>query len=372
MKSCPLVLHDAFSFPGGGEKVVMTLARAFSARLWTGHLDKYPFPDAYFEDLLPLSRQAYDTGPAWLRFSKIAQMWHAFSHFPSQHPPWTIFSGSLSLLAHKQIAGPKILYCHTPSRLLYDLRDFYFSQTTFLKRPAMMVLMYFYQKVYEDAVRSMDIIIANSVNVQKRIKQYLSADSVVVYPPCDTAGFRWLGQGDYYLSTARPDLLKRVDVIVRAFLKMPDKKLVVVSGGSELERIRNMAKNAQNIKILGWVDESRLVQLTGKCIATIYIPEDEDFGMSPVESMAAGKPVIGVAEGGLLETVKDGETGILIKAFPSYEDVIQAVIQMTPESAKTMRMDCEKRALRFRTQVFVEKIDSIVAKLGPGPAKERR
>ncbi|MBT4288161.1 MAG: glycosyltransferase, partial [Deltaproteobacteria bacterium] len=239
-------------------------------------------------------------------------------------------------------------------------------------RPAMMELMYFYQKVYEDAVRSMDIIIANSVNVQKRIKQYLSADSVVVYPPCDTAGFRWLGQGDYYLSTARPDLLKRVDVIVRAFLKMPDKKLVVVSGGSELERIRNMAKNAQNIKILGWVDESRLVQLTGKCIATIYIPEDEDFGMSPVESMAAGKPVIGVAEGGLLETVKDGETGILIKAFPSYEDVIQAVIQMTPESAKTMRMDCEKRALRFRTQVFVEKIDSIVAKLGPGPAKERR
>jgi len=258
----------------------------------------------------------------------------AFSHFPSQNPPWTIFSGSLSLLAHKQIAGPKILYCHTPPRLLYDQRDFYFSQTAFLNRPAMMVLMYLYQKVYEDAVRAMDIIIANSENVQKRIKQYLSADSVVVYPPCDTTGFEWLGQEDYYLSTARPDLLKRVDVIVKAFLKMPDKKLVVVSGGSELGRIRKLAQDALNIKILGWVDEKRLAQLTGKCIATIYIPKDEDFGMSPVESMAAGKPVIGVAEGGLLETVKEGEPGILINVSQFYEVVIQAVMKMTPAREK--------------------------------------
>jgi glycosyltransferase involved in cell wall biosynthesis len=360
MKALPLVLHDYFSCPDGGGKVAMVLARVFSARLWAGHLDKAPFPDAYFGDLLPFSLQAYGTAPFWLKISKIAQMWHAFSHFPSQNPPWTIFSGSLSLLAHKQITGPKILYCHTPPRLLYDQRDFYLSQTPFLNRPAMMVLMYLYQKVYEDAVRSMDIIIANSENVQKRIKQYLSADSVVVYPPCDTSGFRWLGQGDYYLSTARPDLLKRVDVIVRAFLKMPDKTLVVFSGGSELERIRNMAKNALNIKILGWVDESRLAQLTGKCIATIYIPEDEDFGMSPVESMAAGKPVIGVAEGGLLETVKDGETGILINDFPSYKDVIQAVVQMTPARANQMRMACEKRALRFRIEVFVEKMNYIM------------
>ena len=82
--------------------------------------------------------------------------------------------------------------------------------------------------------------------------------------------------------------------------------------------------------------------------------------MSPVESMAAGKPVIGVAEGGMLETVKDGETGILINAFPSFEDVIQAVRQMTPERAKEMRRVCEKRALRFRTEVFVEKMNKIM------------
>ena len=360
MKAYPLVLHDAFSFPGGGERVAMALARAFNGRLWTGHLDKSPFPEGYFEKLLPLSLQAHDTAPRYLKSSKIGQMWYAFSHFPSQNPLWTIFSGSLSLLAHKRITGPKILYCHTPPRLVYDQRDFYLRQTPRLNRPAMMGLIYLYQRVYEDAVNAMDIILSNSINVQKRIKQYLSLDSVVVYPPCDTAGFAWLGQEDYYLSTARPDLLKRVDVIVKAFLKMPDKKLVVVSGGSELKRIRNMAQNADNIFIHGWVDGKRLQDLTGRSIATIYIPKEEDFGMSPVESMAAGKPVIGVAEGGLLETVKDGETGILIKSCPSPGDVVRAVMKMTPEYAKDMRMECEKRAFRFRTEVFVKKIKDII------------
>lgn len=366
MKEYPLlVLHDEFSFPGGGERVAMAISRAFNAQLWTGHLDEAPFPDAYFENLLPLSLKAYDTAPPWLKYSKIVEMWHAFSHFtsPQKKPICTIFSGALSLLAHKQIEGPKILYCHTPPRLLYDQRKFYLRKTAFLNRPAMVGLIYLYKKVYEEAIRSMDIIIANSANVQKRIKHYLSVDSVVVYPPCDTTAFQWLGQEDFYLSTARPDLLKRVDVIVKAFLKMPEKKLVVVSGGSELERIRHLARSAQNINILGWVDDKRLAQLTGKCIATVYIPEDEDFGMSPVESMAAGKPVIGVAEGGLLETVKDGETGILINAFPSSEEVIQAVRQMTPEHAEKMRMGCEKRALKFRTEVFVEKMNKILIAL---------
>jgi len=338
----------------------MVLAKTFHAKLWTGHLNSSCFPDTYFKDIIPLSLQAYDTSPFWLRFSKTCQMMHSFAHFPLQNPCSTIFSGSLSLLAYKRITGPKILYCHTPPRLLYDQRDFYIRQTAFINRPAMMALMYLYKKAYEDAFRSMDLIIANSKNVQNRIKHYLSADSVVVYPPCDVTGFKWLGQEDYYLSTARPDLLKRVDVIVKAFLEMPDKKLVVVSGGSELERIREMAQDAQNIYILGWVDEMQLARLTGKCIAAIYIPRDEDFGMSPVESMAAGKPVIGVAEGGLFETVKHGETGILINAFPSYEDVIQAVRQMTPARAKEMRRACEKRALKFGIDVFEKQIRSIL------------
>ena len=338
------------------------MAKAFNAQLWAGEYDKNAFPKGYFGELSPLSLKAYIDAPLWLKFTKTGQMWHAFSRFPGQSFPWVIFSGSLSLLAHKRIDGPKILYCHTPPRLLYDQKDFYFSEMSPFKRPAMKLLISIYQKVYEDAVRDMDIIIANSGNVQKRIKRYLARDSDVVYPPCDTTGFKWLGQENYYLSTARPDILKRVDVIVRAFLKMPDKNLVVISGGSELKRIRKMAETASNITVFGWVDQPQLMQLTGRCIATIYIPRDEDFGMSPVESMSAGKPVIGVAEGGMLETVKDGETGILIKTpgEPDPEDVINAVTQMTTHAAVEMRNECEARASVFGIEPFIEKMTGIL------------
>ena len=76
-----------------------------------------------------------------------------------------------------------------------------------------------------------------------------------------------------------------------------------------MARIKRIAKDAQNIEVQGWIDEERLSNLIGRCISTIYIPRDEDYGISPVESMAAGKPVIGVREGGVLETVVHGETG---------------------------------------------------------------
>ena len=98
-----------------------------------------------------------------------------------------------------------------------------------------------------------------------------------------------------------------MDLIVKAFKKMPDKRLVVVSGGADMPGIKQIAEESPNIEVLGWISEARLCDLMGRCIATIYIPRDEDFGISPVESMAAGKPVIGVQEGGLLETVGGGE-----------------------------------------------------------------
>ena len=147
--------------------------------------------------------------------------------------------------------------------------------------------------------------------------------------------------------------------MVKAFLDMPEKKLKVISGGPDMPKIKKLAQGAKNVQMLGWVDERMLVELVGRCVATIYIPRDEDFGMAPIESMAAGKPVIGVAEGGLLETVVDGETGILIKADPSPEDVIKAVQKMRPKRAKDMREAFERRAKLFDKDVFINKIQEV-------------
>ncbi|MBW2203107.1 MAG: glycosyltransferase [Deltaproteobacteria bacterium] len=377
-----IVLHDFFNTPDGGGKVATILAGSFHSELFTGELNKNSFPDGYFRDVNPKSLEAYETSSRWLRFSKIFQLWWAFAHFPAASTSWTIFSGSFSPLAHRKIAGKKIFYCLTPPRLLYDQRGFMVEQVPGWQRPLLRVVMSLYRLAYERAVRGMDIIITISETVRARTIRYLGHDSSVVYPPCETERFQWIEEGNYFLSTARVDSLKRVDLIVRAFKEMPDKRLVVVSGGVDLSKIKRMTETAQNIDVLGWVDDEKLCDLMGRCIATIYIPRDEDFGISPVESMAAGKPVIGVQEGGLLETVGDDrgqwtevsdqrseeigeellvtDCGVLMAKDPGVEDVVEAVEWMTPERVLAMRESCEERAKRFDTDVFVKKMRGLI------------
>ena len=192
------------------------------------------------------------------------------------------------------------------------------------------------------------------------MKKHLGRDAQVIYPPCETDKFKWLGQEGYYLSTARLENFKRVETVIQAFLRMPDQKLVVASGGSEFQRLRQLAQDAPNITFTGWVTEEKLQTLMGNAIASIYIPIDEDFGMSPVESMAAGKPVIGVSEGGLLETVIPGETGALISANPSTEDLISAVLKMGAKTALSMRDACHARARRFDKKIFIKEMAAVL------------
>ncbi len=123
-----------------------------------------------------------------------------------------------------------------------------------------------------------------------------------------------------------------------------------------MEQLEEMARDAANITFTGWVGEKELRRLMGGAIATIYIPIDEDFGMSPVESMAAGKPVIGVREGGLLETVVHGETGLFIEPGDLEEGVVDAVRRLDARTARTMRRACEERAQRFSLERFVREM----------------
>jgi len=395
MDSAPLVVHDFFTFPGGGERLARTLAKGLGAVLWGAEVDVTAYPPGFFTpECSPRSLRAFARAPFWLRPSDTARLWWAFAKFPSCSPPWTVFSGSLSLLAHKRIPGKKILYCHTPPRMLYDQRKTVLGNVSKWRGMGLRALMAFYDKAFKEAVADMDGIVANSANVQARIKHYLGLESRVVHPPIDTQEFQWLGQEDFYLSPGRLDPLKRVERIVRAFVRMPDKKLVLISGGSEENRLQRLAKGAANIRILGWVGEKRLKELMGKCIATVYIPVDEDFGMSPVESMAAGKPVIGVQEGGLWETVgldltpedrggsskvegeanirerTDGqgkmletECGVLVPPDPGVEDIIQAVRYLTPKLAGEKRGACEQRASGFDSSIFLHKMQGVISSL---------
>jgi len=376
MSDRPIVLHDAFAFPGGGETVAVTLARAFAAGLVTGRFEPAAFPDGYFGGEAPCDLDARGRHPLAARLSMTLAMCLAFETLPRVATELAIHSGALAPLAHGRIAGPQILYCHTPPRILYDHRDFYLARQHPAKRPLYRLLLARYRRAYERAVAAMDVVVANSETVRRRISRFLDREAVVVHPPVDAGAFRHLGQEPFYLSTARVDVLKRVDVIVEAFRRLPDKRLVVVSGGSELGRVRDMAAGCPNIEIRGWTEAAELRRLVGTCLATVYIPRDEDFGISPVESMAAGKPVIGVREGGLTETVVDGETGILLSPDPAPDDVARAVAGLTPDVATAMRQACERRARVFDTAVFLEKMAAVAeaargACRGAAPAPRR-
>jgi glycosyltransferase involved in cell wall biosynthesis len=356
-------LHDAFAFPGGGERVAQCLAELTGAILWTAKFSQAAFPEGYFGDRPPMDMRGVERFPDLARLSETACFWKCFARFPKSAPPFAIFSGSLAPLAHKRITGKKILYCHTPPRILYDQRDYYLQAQSPAKRQAYKAFLWAFEQAYAKAARSMDAIVSNSQNVAHRLGRYLQLDSEIVPPPVSCSEFTWISQGDFFLSTARVDRLKRVELIVETFLALPQKRLVVVSGGSELERVKAMAKDAPNIEVSGWVSPEELRRLTGECLATVYIPRDEDFGISPVESMAAGKPVIGVAEGGLLETVREGRTGILIQANPDARHLAQAVAAMTPELALSMRPACEARARLFDEAAFREKMSRLVARV---------
>ncbi len=345
-----IILHDYFESLEGGGRLSSILANELSMDLGYGFASKnHPF----IEKLNKYSLNSHSSVPLWKQL-KLARAFSNKTKFLENYET-VIYSGFYTPLAIKNHQnGKNILYCHTPPRFIYDQKKFYLARLPAPLRPLLQIFSNYLQPRYESSIKNMDIIIANSVNVSNRIQHYLGKQSTVIYPPCDTERFKWLGQDDYYLSMGRLDPLKRIDLIVQAFLTMPDKKLIIASGGQELQRLKKLANHANNIHFTGWINDQELAKLTGKSIATLYLAKDEDFGMSPVESMAAGKPVIGSAEGGLLETIIPNKTGFLLK--PSVSTICQAVVAMTPKTALDMRNDCEKQAKRFRTDIFLDKM----------------
>jgi glycosyltransferase involved in cell wall biosynthesis len=259
-----------------------------------------------------------------------------------------LYSGFYAPLAvYWQSQGRRLYYCHTIPRYAYDLHEHTASQYPWLLRPLFRTFCAALRWSYERALRRMDVLISNSENVRSRLRQHTGLESIVIHPPILTSKFKWLADGDYYLSTARLEPLKRVEVIVRAFAGMPKRKLVVASGGSQSAQLREIAKGAPNIRFTGWLEEDEWAQLLGKARAVIYLAVDEDFGMSPVEAMSAGKPVIAAAEGGLLETVVHRRTGWLLDGEVTPERVVGAVEALEQIGLASMREACERRAQAF-------------------------
>ncbi len=372
-----IILHDYFESLEGGGRLSSILAQKLPADIAYGFArPKHPFLNSFEKGKITkkgkitrgnstqYNLHAHSVIPLWRQF-QLARTFAKKTAFLKNYDT-VIYSGFYTPLAiDNHPTGRNILYCHTPPRFIYDQRDFYLKQLPFWLRPALQAFINDLQPRYEKAITQMDTIIANSENVRRRIQQYLGKEATIIYPPCDTNRFVWRGQGNYYLSMGRLDPLKRIDLIIQAFLKMPDKRLIITSGGKDLQRLQKQAKNAPHIHFTNWVDETQLATLVGNAIATIYLPKDEDFGMSPLESMAAGKPVIGVVEGGLLETIIPYQTGLLLEPSLNTQAICQAVKMMTPQKALNMQKACETQAQRFQIKLFIRNIQRIIGEQSP-------
>lgn len=358
-----ILLYDYLFSRGGAEKLSLSIVNNFSGTDFCVALkDEKLFSSETmgqaFESTYVLAK--YTGRKGWKTLKTMLTF--VLSKVFRKNYDWAIYSGEyapMAILRNRKRAKKNILYCHTIPRAPYDLNEFKSSHMGPLTATAFHLLCGLIKVLYEPSIKRMDIVVANSENVRGRIKKYLGIDSHVINPPVDIDRFKWLGFGDYYLSTARLEPAKRVDLIVKAFMRMPDKQLVVASGGSQYEELVKLADGFDNIRFLGWTNDEELYDTVGNCIATIYIPMDEDFGMSPVESMAAGKPVIGVAEGGLLETIVDGETGVFIESV-SPQGVMKAVCEMTEARSLSFRHAAEQRARLYSEQQFLAKLQAVI------------
>ncbi len=359
------ILYDYLQVAGGAERLTQTLAEAlpeFQMVVSQIYPDYQRFADAGSAVPIVLSRGVDHLlgriPAAILNFSLRTRF--------LRDADTVLYSGFYAPLAVRhQRRGRRIYYCHTPPRYAFDLKQEYLGRLRPSLRPGFRAFTHWIKNHYLASLHKMDRIIANSDNVRLRLLNFAGINAEVIHPPIDADRFRWLGQDNYYVSTARLEPNKRVDLIIEAFRRMPDQRLIVLSGGSEFERLKTKVSGMDNrIHFTGWQTDEQLRRWIGNAIATLYIPMNEDFGMSPVESMAAGKPVIGVAEGGLLETILNGQTGILLPEEPVTHYIIEAVRQLTARRALTMRPACEARARSFSRDIFIDRMRTILKDSG--------
>jgi len=244
-----------------------------------------------------------------------------------------------------------ICYCNTPTRYLWiDSREYVKNAPIpFLIRPLMPAALRYLKKWDLLASTRPDYFIANSKNVQARIKKYYNRDSDVIYPTIDTTKFKPNQKSDYFLLVARLEPYKKVELVIEAFRGLNEKLKIVGSG----TKLREMKENASpNIEFIGRVSDEELIKLYAGAKAFIF-PQDEDFGLTPVEAMSAGTPVIAYGKGGALETVVSGKTGEFF--VPQTAESLAKVIRNF-RTNKYQTQDLLAQAQKFDNKVFKREI----------------
>ncbi|HSX48034.1 MAG TPA: glycosyltransferase [Candidatus Nanoarchaeia archaeon] len=354
------IVHDWMVTPGGGERVVYELHKIWpEAPVYTSAYDPEKFPE--FKDA--------DVRTTWLNGIGLARRKQQLFTIPRAWAfkgldlsDYDIVISSCSAESKYVKVGLRTLhvcYCHTPIRYYWSDYGWYRKHPPFgwlnpLAKLVLPLLIPMLRRMDYNAAQKVHIFVANSNSVRERIRKYYDRHSEVIFPPVDTAKFHvGQGEGEYYLVFGRQVAYKRLDLAVRAFNELGE-KLVVGGGGEEINRQKPRAK--ANIRFMGRVPEGEVADLFAKAKALIW-PQEEDFGITAVEMMAAGRPVIAYAKGGAFDYVIDGVTGVLFHD-QSAESLAEAVKKS--QRIKWDRDVIRKHAEKYDNQVFAAKIKALV------------
>lgn len=247
-----------------------------------------------------------------------------------------------------------ICYCHSPMRYIWEQSEYYLKG---IKGNIARIFINYLRKWDLKSAESVDYFVANSNHIAEKIRKIYNRNADVIYPPVDTGNFPLQTEKeDYYFTAARLVPYKKVDLIVEAFSKMPDKKLIVAGSGPEKDKIKS--KSGKNIEFAGYQSNDKLRNYMQKARAFVFAAE-EDFGIIIIEALSSGTPVIAYSKGGTGETITDLKTGIHFHE-QSVRAIKEAVIRFEKNHDKFDPAELNKYAARFDRKIFEKNISDYV------------
>ena len=354
------LVHDHLTQDGGAERVLRVFHEIFpEAPIYTLVFDKKKMGKEFSGENIKTS--FIQKIPGGVRNFKWFLPLMPLATEKYELDNYDVVLSNSSALSKGVITRPETLhicYCHTPTRYLWTDTHLYIKELAHGKLVKKVIsLMLPKLRMWDRmAAERVDKFIANSKTVQKRITKYYGRESDLIYPPVDVSKFSPAPvQENYYLAGGRLVPYKRFDLVVQAFNKLGI-PLIIFGEGPELQKLKEIAK--PNIEFLGKVSDEDKKELYRKCLAFIH-PQEEDFGLMVIETMASGRPVIAYPAGGALETVAPGVTGEFFDE-QTWESLGDAVIRFKPDKydSKKIRQHAEKFGLEeFKKRImdYIEK-----------------
>jgi glycosyltransferase involved in cell wall biosynthesis len=350
------IIHDYLNQYGGAERVLEALHDLFpEAPVYTSIYDPAAMPDVYRTwDIRPSWMQRL---PAWRRLSRAYVLLYPLAFESFDLSAYNLVISSSSAFAKGVIPQPDaihICYCHTPMRFAWRTSDYLAREGFGAARCAALILPLTLLRLWDVvSTQRVDAFIANSHAVARRIRRYYGREAVVIPPPVDLPPFCDTPPGAYFLAGGRLIPYKRLDLAVQAFTRL-GLPLKIFGDGRDRPRLQAMA--GPNITFLGRVSEAERRALFSGCRAFVF-PGEEDFGIAPLEAMAAGRPVIAYAAGGALETVIEGVTGRFFREH-TVEALMEAVAAILTERHDPHAI--RRHAERFGKEAFLARMRSFV------------